>query len=259
MSSKVEALSVKATRSLVVNGLRVEVTPDVSLMDEVLVPALERVAAGGDGRRRSYVFLAAPPATGKSVLATLLVQQARHLDVDAVGIDGFHYPQTYLESTLVDTDSGRVPLASYKGAPDTFDTAALGRCLRLARTRDIAWPVYDRVVHDVVPDAQTVTAGLVVVEGNWLLLDDPRWAPLAAHSSLNVFIDADPHLLRDRLIERKVRGGASRAEAVAFYERSDRHNVTRVLEGTDRSKVDLLLRLHPDGSLTHVESRRNES
>ena len=253
MSNRVEALSVKASRSLVVNGLRVEVTPDGSLMDNVLVPALERVIAGADGRRRSYVFLAAPPATGKSVLATLLVQQARHLDIDAVGIDGFHYAQAYLETTFVDTDSGRVPLASYKGAPDTFDTAALGRCLRLGRSRDIAWPVYDRAVHDVVLDAQSVTASLVIVEGNWLLLDDPRWAPLTAHSSFNVFIDADPHLLRDRLIDRKMRGGASRAEAVAFYDRSDRLNVERVLDQSDRSKVDLLLRLAPDGTIKHVK------
>ncbi len=240
-------------RSLVVNGLRVEVRPDHRIIDEVLVPRLEQTMGEAAGSGRTYVFLVAPPATGKSVLASLLVERAQHLDLDAVGIDGFHHSAAHLATTLVSTPEGRLPLASFKGAPDTFDTTALDRCLAEGRTRDVAWPVYDRSVHDVVADAHLVTAGLVVVEGNWLLLDDPRWEPLSRHSSLNVFIDAEPHQLRDRLIERKMRGGATRAEAESFYERSDRLNVERVLAQTDRSKVDLLLRLCPDGSIQQGE------
>ena len=108
-------------------------------------------------------------------------------------------------------------------------------------------------MHDVVPGDRPVTAGLVLVEGNWLLLDEPGWRDLATHSAYNVFLEADPALLRDRLIDRKVRGGLTRAAAVDFYERSDRLNVERVLTGTDRSKVDLLLHLNADGT---TERRR---
>lgn len=243
-----------AVRSLVVNGLRLEVRPDYRVIDEVLLPRLEETLDDASGPGRTYVFLVAPPATGKSVLASLLVERAGHLDLDAVGIDGFHYSAAHLATTLVATPEGELPLARYKGAPGTFDTAALDRCLAEGRTRDVAWPVYDRTVHDVVADAHVVTAGLVVVEGNWLLLDDPRWEPLSRHSSLNVFIEADPHLLRDRLIDRKMHGGATRADAESFYERSDRLNVERVLDQTDRSKVDLLLRLCPDGTIQQGET-----
>lgn len=241
---------------VVVNGLAVDATIDHSLIDGVLVPRLEQVVRAAGDAHRTYVFLAAPPGTGKSVLAEVLVRQARHLDIDAVGLDGFHYPHRQLERTVVPTPSGEVPLARFKGAPETFDTDALHHFLVAGRTDDLAWPVYDRVTHDVQADAHLLTAGLVVVEGNWLLLDDPRWAPLVQHSSYNIFIEAEPHLLRERLIERKVRGGATRAEAESFYERSDRLNVERVLDQTDRSKVDLLLRLCPDGNL---EQRRHRS
>ena len=237
--------------TMVVNGLPLEVTMDLPLIEDVLVPLLERVLRAAGGAPRTYVFLAAPPATGKSVLTELLVRRARHhgIDLDAIGIDGFHHPQEHLERTLVASDGGEVPLARYKGSPDTFDTEGLARHLEAGLTEDVRWPVYDRTVHDVVPDARPVTARLVVVEGNWLLLDDPRWTPLLRYSSSNVFIDADPQLLRDRLIDRKIRGGATRADALEFYERSDRLNVRRVLDGTDRSRVDLALRLEPDGSI----------
>lgn len=245
-----------ATRRLEVNGLQIEVTPDERVLNDVLVPELQRLRDRIDDRHRAFVFLVAPPATGKSVLATLLAERARHLDVDAVGLDGFHHDQAALESTWVRTGEERAALATVKGAPETFDVDALERCLSESLERDVSWPVYDRTLHDVVPAAHRVEARLVVVEGNWLLLDDPRWRPLAAYSSLNIFIDAPPELLRRRLIDRKVRGGATRREAEAFYERSDRLNVQRVLEQTDRTLVDLELRLCADGSIRHVDTRR---
>ena len=251
--------STATTRRLVVNGLEIDVAPDHAVMDDVLVPALERVLREAGTRHRTFVFLVAPPAAGKSVLATLLVERAGHLDVDAVGLDGFHLPQATLERTHVDVAGRRTSLASIKGAPETFDVEALRRCLSRSREHDVAWPVYDRTLHDAVPEAHLVEARLVVVEGNWLLLDDPRWRGLAAESALNIFIDAPPELLRQRLVDRKVRGGATPSEAEAFYERSDRLNVHRVLEQTDRSLVDLELRLLPDGSLMHAEPRRNDT
>jgi pantothenate kinase len=172
------------------------------------------------------------------------------VDVQAVGIDGFHYPRSVLDSRHVETDLGRVPLASVKGAPETFDVVALERQLRASGERELIWPEYDRRVHDVVPGREPVCSSLVLVEGNWLLLDEPGWSHLTEHSVYNVFIEAEPALLRDRLIDRKVRGGMGRDEAAAFYERSDRRNIERVLARTDRSKVDLLLHLNPETTTT---------
>lgn len=234
---------------VMVNGFEVEAVVDHRLVD-VLVPRLEELAALVPAGRRDFVFLAAPPGAGKSTLAAILAKCAEHLGMTTVGIDGFHYPRSVLNSRYVETDLGRVQLAAVKGAPETFDVVALDRQLRASREQDLIWPEYDRRVHDVVPGREPVCSSLVLVEGNWLLLDEPGWSDLTEHSVHNVFIEAEPALLRDRLIDRKIRGGLDRDEATAFYERSDRRNVERVLTRTDRSKVDLLLHLNPETTTT---------
>lgn len=256
----------RTATEVVVNGFAVEAEVDRHLVDEVLVPTFAGLARsnrsgadastpdsvrggrptpdqGADGRRR-FVFLAAPPGTGKSTLAAVIAQRAPDLGLDTIGIDGFHRPQAYLEAH---------DLAAVKGAPETFDVDLLGEYLSRATTEALWWPTYDRVRHDVVPDATLVDADLVLLEGNWLLLDEPGWRELSTHSTYNVFIDADPALLRERLIRRKVRGGLDLPAATRFYDRSDGPNIDRVLQGTDRSKVDLLLRLNADGTIEREE------
>ena len=117
----------------------------------------------------------------------------------------------------------------------------------------MAWPTYDRRVHDVVAGTVPLSADLVLVEGNWLLLDEPGWRDLARNAQYVVLLTADADLLRDRLVERKVRGGLTPAEAEAFYERSDRLNVQRVMASSDFSKVDLTLVVQADGSIQQGE------
>ncbi|WP_410628322.1 hypothetical protein [Amycolatopsis sp. cmx-8-4] len=237
-----------------VDGVDVDALCDNHLLDDVLVPLIEELASRSVGIR-TFLFLVAPPGTGKSTLTALLLDRARHLDFDAVGIDGFHYPQAHLDTHWLDTSSGPVCLNAIKGAPETFDVVNLERHLRAPGTREVSWPVYDRIRHDVVEKAKPVRAGLVLVEGNWLLLDRPGWSGLSKYSVYNIFIDAEPDLLRDRLIARKVRGGLDPLSATDFYERSDLRNIQSVLEDTDRSKVDLFLRLNIDGSIDRGEAR----
>ncbi len=79
---------------------------------------------------------------------------------------------------------------------------------------------------------------------NWLLLQEEGWKELKQFCDYSIFIQAEEDMLKQRLIERKIQGGLSRSEAIAFYERSDGRNVSRVLQHS--MQADLTLRLSQD-------------
>jgi pantothenate kinase len=234
---------------IAVNGLEQEIFYDRHGIEDLLAPLLREWIAQTRGAGRHYAFLAAPPGTGKSTIATLL-ERAVGGELQCLGIDGFHYPQEVLRARSIRTDDGReIPLASIKGAPETFDVAGLERLLTRSYTEDVRWPSYDRRLHDVVEGSDLVTAHHVLLEGNWLLLDEEPWSGLRRHAERTIFIEAPSDLLQERLVSRKVAGGLSRADAEAFYLRSDGPNVERTLSGSDLDSVDLLLTMDVNGSL----------
>ena len=131
-----------------------------------------------------------------------------------------------------------------KGAPDTFDVHRLRDTLLALRAGNLRWPAYDRMLHDVVEEAIPVTAPIVLVEGNYLLLDQPIWRDLPRDYA--VFITADEILLRQRLIERKMRGDKTHEQAALFYQESDGPNVRLCL--SSHLPCDLELQLLPNGT-----------
>ena len=240
---------------MTVNGLLQHIRYNADTVEHLFLPLLRRLTqmqrcAG----RRVIAFLAAPPATGKSTLLQFLEQLVReHADLtqmQALGMDGFHYPNRYLETHTILRDGVEIPLKSIKGAPETFDVSALAAKLRAAKNGRTLFPVYDRRIHDVVPDALTVDAPILLIEGNWLLLDEEPWRALRALADDTVRIDADSALLRDRLIARKVQGGLSEAEATAFCEASDARNVERF--AAHAGAADEVWRMEADGDFVRV-------
>ena len=217
---------------MTVNGLPQRIRYNADTVEGLFLPLLRRLTEmQRAAARRILVFLAAPPATGKSTLLLFLEQLARQHEeltrVQTLGMDGFHHPNRYLESHSILRDGVEMPLKSIKGAPETFDVTRLAAKLAAAKERATPFPVYDRRIHDVVPDALIADAPILLIEGNWLLLDEKPWRDLRALADYRIRIDAPSALLKDRLIARKVQGGGSEAEATAFYETSDAPNVLR--------------------------------
>ena len=215
---------------LTVNGLPQHIRYNADTVEGLFLPLLRRLTElQKHENRRILAFLAAPPATGKSTLLQFLERLTQEQDdltrIQTFGMDGFHHPNRYLETHTILRDGVEIPLKSIKGAPETFDVARLAAKLRAAKEGATPFPVYDRRIHDVVPDALTVDAEILLVEGNWLLLDEEPWQGLRTLADYRLRIDAAPELLRARLIARKVQGGLSEAEATAFYEASDAANV----------------------------------
>lgn len=227
-----------------INGFPLTAEYPDSTMEDVLLPLLRKLTAmQRKSQRRIILLLAAPPGTGKSTLAAALEELSRRddslTDVQALGMDGFHRHQDYLLSHTILHNGEEIPMAKIKGMPETFDAEKLRRTLLAAQEGPVRWPVYDRRIHDVVEDAVEVTGEILIVEGNWLLLDRPVWRDLPR--DMTVFIGATEDRLRERLIARKMRGGLSRGEAESFYDRTDGPNVRLCMSASLPADLSLVL------------------
>ena len=236
--------------SMTVNGLVTEISYPQRTIDEVFLPLLRRwTALYQQKKRRILIYLSAPPGVGKSTTAQFLEEMSKQTagihPVQALGLDGFHFHQDYILTHTAYDGTREVPMQEIKGSPQTFDVEKLHRTLSALRTEDVMWPAYDRTLHGVVEDSIAVTGDILLLEGNWLLLDQGRWADLEAYSDDTVFIEANAALLEERLIRRKMQGGMDAQRARAFYLQSDRKNVERVLRC--RRPAAVCLRMEEDG------------
>lgn len=228
--------------SLMVNGLQSDVEYAEHEIETVHKPLLKRLQTikSASHHPRTIIFLSAPPGTGKSTLTCfwewLARQDASLPDIQTLPMDGFHHYNRWLDDT---------GLRPFKGAPETFDVEKLAQNLRQIRQGAGFWPQYNRQKHDPEEAAITVTAPVVIVEGNWLLLDEAPWRTLREFCDFSIFIKAPPEVLRQRLINRKIAGGLSAEDAQAFYQRTDGPNVVRVL--THSLPADLTLEMTPEG------------
>lgn len=224
-----------------VNGLWQEVKFSAAAVEEIFMPFLHELTdLKMTMDRKVIAYLAAPPGAGKSTLAKFLEQLSRERanEVDtirALGIDGYHYTAAYMNITTLERDGKEILMRDIKGAPETFDVDLLVEKIREARSEGTDWNIYDRKIHDVLPDYWSVEEDILLIEGNYLLLKEAGWTNVRVLADYSVFIDAEPQLLRERLINRKVAGGKSREEAERFFDFSDSKNIERVLKNSARA------------------------
>lgn len=168
------------------------------------------------------------PGVGKSTLAA-------SLGLPVVPMDGFHY---------ADVELRRRGLLDRKGAPDTFDAPGYAVLLRRVRAGDddVVAPAFERDLEQPLAGAIAVPAtGTVVTEGNYLLLDEPRWRAVREQIEVVWHLHGDDALRRERLVERHVRFGKSPEEARAWVARVDEPNARLVEAAAARADVVLEL------------------
>ena len=151
--------------------------------------------------------MAAPPAVGKTTLCEFLEylskQDQEFTDIQALGLDGFHYHSDYINSHDAIVLGEKVPMKQVKGCPETYDTEKLRQKLEKIKIEDILWPIYDRNLHDVVENQIKVTKDIILIEGNWLLLKQEPWKSMQQYADYKILILAEEEMLKERLISRK--------------------------------------------------------
>ena len=238
------------TYNMEVNGLWQELKFSESAIEEIFMPFLHELT---DLKmtldRKVIAYLVAPPGAGKTSLAQFLeklsCERSKEVDtIRALGIDGYQFTNAYMNITQIERDGEKILMRDIKGAPETFDIDLLVDKIREARQEGTDWNIYDRQIHDVLPDYWSVEDDILLIEGNYQLLKEAGWTNVRVLADYSVFIEAEPYLLRERLINRKIAGGKSREEAEAFYDFSDSKNIERVLKNSARA--DETWKLLPD-------------
>jgi pantothenate kinase len=194
-------------------------------------------AAGG----RVLLGITGSPGAGKSTLAAFLAEACGAV---VVPMDGFH---------LADVELVRRGLLDRKGAPETFDgwgyaallarVGGLGAGSGSGSAEVVMAPMFERDLEQPIAGAIPVppSAGLVVTEGNYLLLEADPWPQVRARLDAVWHVVTDDALRLPRLLARHVASGKTPAEAAAWVDRVDRPN--GVLIEAARPLADLVLDL----------------
>jgi pantothenate kinase len=164
------------------------------------------------------------PGVGKSTVAA-------SLGFAVVPMDGFHY---------ADVELVRRGLLYRKGAPETFDAPGYAALLRRVRAgeEDVVAPMFERDLEQPLAGAIHVPpTGTVVTEGNYLLLDEPRWRAVRDQLDVVWHLVTDDAARVERLVARHVEFGKSPAEARAWVARVDEANARLVEAARDRADV----------------------
>lgn len=187
-----------------------------------------------NGQSRLMLGICGAPAAGKSTLAAWLVDKwnLKYLDEAVlVPMDGFHLSNNELE---------RLGLLALKGIPETFNAQAFVDKLNSVRGNPKEThfcPRFDRRIEASEENAIEIKPShkLLVVEGNYLLLDTAPWNEIERLLDEIWFIRAEEKVLWPRLLLRHQEGGKSLEQAKAKVESTDIANARLIASSCRRA------------------------
>ncbi|MEW7009061.1 hypothetical protein [Lentilitoribacter sp. EG35] len=183
-------------------------------------------------KQRFIVGIAGPPASGKSTLAESLCQNINNSVV--VPMDGFHLPNDVLEQR---------GMLERKGAHFTFDAEGFIQLVSQIRNTEklVEVPEFDRSQDEVVFNKLTVSSEnkIVIIEGNYLLLDEEPWSALKSMFDVSICISPQLEEIKRRLLMRWLDHGYSESDALRKVQSNDLPNAQYILEHSSTSDIML--------------------
>ncbi|KAH9623553.1 hypothetical protein KSS87_011304 [Heliosperma pusillum] len=204
---------------------------------------------------RYIIGLAGPPGAGKSTVASEVVkrinkkwpQKAPSMDelVDSpevaivLPMDGFHLYRHQLDA-MEDPKEAH----ARRGAPWTFDPTRLLQCLQTLKNEgSVCAPSFDHGVGDPVEDDIFVSLQhkVVLVEGNYLLLEEEVWKDISTLFDEKWFIDVDLDTSMERVLKRHMsKSKRSPDEAKWRIHYNDRPNAELIMKS--KKNADLIVK-----------------
>jgi len=214
---------------------------------EVCERLADRVLAAARPHSRHIVGIAGVPGSGKSTVAAqvvALIQQRLGTTPEdnpavAISMDGFHYYKHELDAM---EDSAA--MHARRGAHWTFNAEAFVVAMRAVRGGGkVSLPDFQHGVGDPVEDAVQLAAShrIVLVEGNYVLLDLAPWDELATMFDESWFVDVPVDTAMDRLLHRQMKDNKRPEEVVrARIATNDRPNA-ELVEKISRPRAAVLV------------------
>ncbi|MCY0964076.1 uridine kinase [Parathalassolituus penaei] len=183
-----------------------------------------------------WIGLVGAPGSGKSTLASWLQQQLGD-DLLVLPMDGYHYYRQQLDQ-MPDSDWAY----SRRGAPFTFDAERCVQELLAARQSGQGlFPGFDHAEGDPVEGMYPLLPNrkLVLVEGNYLLLQELPWARLKDEVFDETWLlDIDLAVSNQRVFQRHCSLGMSAEIARQRVDSNDGLNAALILQQS-RPRADI--------------------